>query len=201
VLDVALHLFASYGYFVIIAGVLLENAAIPAPGHTVVLAGAFLAYSGHLSIVWVAVCACAAAIVGDNIGYLLGKRYGQSLIARHRGFFRFTEKRECKVRRFFDEHGPKAVVIGRFVTGLQTVAAIMAGISHMRWRTFFAWNVIGAIMWAAAFSALGYAAGRSVDAVDTYLGVAGLVVLGVVIVGGAGFLLWRHHRRAAAEPV
>ena len=59
-LDVALHLFASYGYFVIIAGVLLENAGIPAPGHTVVLAGAFLAYSGHLSIVWVAVCACAA---------------------------------------------------------------------------------------------------------------------------------------------
>jgi membrane protein DedA with SNARE-associated domain len=196
VLDVALHLFASYGYFVIIAGVLLENAGIPAPGHTVVLAGAFLAYSGHLSIVWVAVCACAAAIVGDNIGYLLGKHYGHTLISRHRGFFRFSERRECKVRRFFDEHGPKAVVIGRFVTGLQTVAAIMAGISHMRWRTFFAWNVIGAIVWASAFSALGYAAGRSVEAVDKYLGVAGLVVLGVVVVGGAALLLWRHHRHA-----
>jgi membrane protein DedA with SNARE-associated domain len=198
VLDVALHLFASYGYFVIIAGVLLENAGIPAPGHTVVLAGAFLAYSGHLSIVWVAVCACAAAIMGDNIGYLVGKHYGHALIERHRKFFRFTEKRECKVRRFFDEHGPKAVVIGRFVTGLQTVAAIMAGISHMRWRTFFAWNVIGAILWATAFSALGYLAGRSVEAVDKYLGVVGLVVLGVVIVGGGAFLLWRHHRHAEA---
>jgi membrane protein DedA with SNARE-associated domain len=198
VLDVVLHLFASYGYFVIVAGVLLENAGIPAPGHTVVLAGAFLAYAGHLSIVWVAVCACAAAIVGDNIGYLIGKHYGHSLIERHRRLLRFTEKRECKVRRFFDEHGPKAVVIGRFVTGLQTVAAIMAGISHMRWRTFFAWNVIGAVLWATAFSALGYAAGRSVEAVDKYLGVVGLVVLGVVVVGGAAFLLWRHHRHAEA---
>jgi membrane protein DedA with SNARE-associated domain len=198
VLDYALRLFASYGYFVIIAGVLLENAGIPAPGHTVVLAGAFLAYSGHLSIVWVAVCACAAAIVGDNIGYWIGKRYGHALIERHRRFFHFTEARERRVRRFFDEHGPKAVVIGRFVTGLQTLAAIMAGISHMRWRTFFSWNVIGAIAWAIAFSALGFAAGGSVEAIDKYLGVAGLIVLGVVVVAGGGFLVWRHHRHAEA---
>jgi membrane protein DedA with SNARE-associated domain len=200
VLDYALGLFASYGYFVIIAGVLLENAGIPAPGHTVVLAGAFLAYSGHLSIIWVAVCACAAAIVGDNVGYWIGKHHGHALIERHRGFFRFTEARERKVRRFFEDHGPKAVVIARFVTGLQTVAAMMAGISHMRWRTFFGWNVVGAIVWATAFSALGYLAGGSVQAIDKYLGVVGLVVLGLVIVGG-GLLLWRHHRRAEAEPV
>lgn len=200
-LDYALGLFATYGYFVIVAGVLLENAGIPAPGHTVVLAGAFLAYAGRLSIWWVAACACGAAIVGDNIGYLLGKRYGHALIERHRQFFHFTKKRERKVRRFFDEHGPKAVVIGRFVTGLQTVAALMAGISHMHWGTFFAWNVLGAVAWAAAFSALGYLAGGSVHAIDSYLGVAGLVILGVAILGGGGFLLWRHHRRAEAEPV
>lgn len=199
-LDYALGLFASYGYFVIIAGVLLENAGIPAPGHTVVLAGAFLAYSGRLSVVWVAVCACAAAIVGDNIGYWLGKHHGHALIDRHRKFFRFTCARERKVRRFFDDHGPKAVVLGRFVTGLQTVAALMAGLSHMHWGTFFIWNVIGAILWSAGFCALGYAAGGSIEVIDKYLGVAGLVILGVVIVGGA-LLLWRHHRRADAEPV
>jgi membrane protein DedA with SNARE-associated domain len=74
----------------------------------------------------------------------------------------------------------------------------MAGISHMRWRTFFAWNVIGAVAWAIAFSALGFAAGGSVQAIDTYLGVAGLIVLGVVVVAGGGFLMWRHHRDAEA---
>lgn len=196
----ALDLFATYGYFVIVAGVLLENAGIPAPGHTVVLAGAFLAYAGRLSIVWVAVCACAAAIVGDNIGYWIGKHYGRALVDRHRQFFRFTDRRERKVRRFFADHGPKAVVIGRFITGLQTIAAIMAGISHMRWRTFVTWNVIGAIIWASAFSALGYAAGGSVDVIDKYLGVAGLVVLGLAILTGV-LLLWCRHRRAEATPV
>jgi membrane protein DedA with SNARE-associated domain len=200
VLAYALDLFAAYGYFVIVAGVLLENAGIPAPGHTVVLAGAFLAYAGRLSIVWVAVCACVAAIVGDNIGYWIGKRHGHALLERHRQFFRFTPRRERRIRRFFEEHGPKAVVIGRFVTGLQTIAAIMAGVSHMPWRAFFTWNVIGAIVWSIAFCALGYAAGGSVDAIDRYLGVAGIVVLGLVILGGAA-LLWRHHRREDAEPV
>jgi membrane protein DedA with SNARE-associated domain len=198
VLDFVIGLFASYGYFVIVAGVLLENAGIPAPGHTVVLAGAFLAYSGRLSVVWVAVCACVAAIVGDNIGYLVGKHYGHGLIERHRRFFRFSKKREAKVRKFYEDHGAKAVVIGRFVTGLQTIAAIMAGISHMHWRTFLGWNVIGAILWATAFSALGYLAGGSVKAIDHYLGVVGLVILGVVVLGGGGFLLWRHHRHAHA---
>lgn len=199
-LELAIHLFATYGYFVIVAGVLLENAGIPAPGHTVVLAGAFLAYSGRLSIIWVAVCACAAAVVGDNIGYAIGRHYGHGLLERHRRLFHFSEAREARVRRFYDEHGAKAVVIGRFVTGLQTIAAIMAGISHMHWRTFLGWNVIGAVVWAVAFSALGYLAGGSVQVIDTYLGVAGLVILGVVVLGGA-FLLWRHHRRASAEAV
>lgn len=197
-LDYALNLFASYGYFVIVAGVLLENAGIPAPGHTVVLAGAFLAYEDRLSIWVVAACACGAAIVGDNIGYWLGKRYGHGLVDRHRCFLKFTPEREARVRTFFSEHGPKAVVIGRFVTGLQTLAAIMAGISHMPWRTFFFWNVAGAIAWAAAFSTLGYVAGGSIHAIDQYLGVVGLIVLGAVILGVAGLLVWRHHHRAHA---
>lgn len=195
-LDYALGLFASYGYFVIVAGVLLENAGIPAPGHTVVLAGAFLAYEHRLSIWIVAVCACAAAIVGDNIGYWLGRRYGHALVERHRCFLKFTPEREERVRRFFTEHGPKAVVIGRFVTGLQTLAAIMAGISHMRWRDFVFWNVVGAIAWATAFSALGYAAGGSLHAIDQYLGVAGLIVLGVLVLAVAAALIWRSHRSA-----
>lgn len=188
-LDYALDLFASYGYFVIVAGVLLENAGIPAPGHTVVLAGAFLAYNGHLSIWWVGVCACGAAIVGDNVGYALGKHYGHGLVERHD----YLRAREPRFRRFFEEHGVKTVVIGRFIAGLQTVVALMAGISHMRWRTFLFWNVIGAIAWAAAYTALGYAAGGSAHAIDHYLGVAGFIVLGVAALIVA-LLLWRSHR-------
>jgi membrane protein DedA with SNARE-associated domain len=189
-----LDLFSTYGYFVIVAGVLLENAGIPAPGHTVVLAGAFLAYLGRLSIWWVAVCACGAAIVGDNIGFWIGHRYGRGLVERHKRL----RKRAPKARRFFDEHGAKTVVIGRFFAGLQTMVALMAGISHMKWRTFLAWNVIGAIAWAAALSAVGYIAGGSIHAIDSYLGVFGLIVLGVAAIVG-GFLLWRSHRSKHSE--
>jgi membrane-associated protein len=155
VLDYVIDLFASYGYFVIIAGVLLENAGIPAPGHTVVL----------------------------------GHRYGRGLVERHRRL----RKREPKVRRFFDEHGAKTVVIGRFIAGLQTMVALMAGISRMRWWTFLGWNIVGAVAWAAALSAVGYLAGGSIHAIDSYLGVVGLIVLGVAALVG-GFLLWRSHR-------
>lgn len=189
--------FAHYGYFVIVAGVLLENAGIPAPGHTVMLAGAFLAQQDRLSIWWVAACGCGAAIVGDNIGYWLGRRYGRELLDRHRRFFRFSKRRQRKLQRFFDDHGAKAVFLGRFVTGLQTIAAIMAGVSRMRWRTFFVWNVVGAIAWATALSALGYLAGSSVRALDHWLGGIGLAVIGIVIVGGGGYLMWRRHREGA----
>ena len=184
-----LGLFSSYGYFVIIAGVLLENAGIPAPGHTVVLAGAFLAYQGRLSIWWVAACACVAAIVGDNVGYWIGHHYGQALVERHKRL----RKREPKVRHFFDEHGAKTVVIGRFIAGLQTMIALMAGVSRMPWRKFIFWNVLGATAWAAAVSAVGYLAGGSAHAIDHYLGVVGLIVLGVVVLVVV-FLLWRSHR-------
>jgi membrane protein DedA with SNARE-associated domain len=189
VLDYVVGLFASYGYFVILVGVLLENAGIPAPGHTVVLAGAFLAYQGRLSIWWVAACACVAAIVGDNIGYWIGHHYGHGLVERHARL----RKREPRVRRFFDDHGAKTVVLGRFVAGLQTMIALMAGITRMPWRRFLFWNVLGAIVWACAVSALGYLAGGSAHAVDHYLGVVGLVVIGVIVLVVA-FLLWRSHR-------
>jgi membrane protein DedA with SNARE-associated domain len=189
VLDYVLGLFSSYGYFVIVAGVLLENAGIPAPGHTVVLAGAFLAYQGRLSIVWVAVAACAAAIVGDNIGYWIGHHYGHAVVERHARL----RKREPKVRRFFDQHGAKTVVIGRFIAGLQTMVALMAGVTRMPWRKFVFWNVLGAIAWAAAVSGVGYAAGSSARLIDHYLGLAGLIVLGIVVLV-AGVLLWRSHR-------
>jgi membrane protein DedA with SNARE-associated domain len=189
VLDYVLGLFSSYGYFVIIAGVLLENAGIPAPGHTVVLAGAFLAYTGHLSIWVVAACACGAAICGDNIGYWIGHHYGQALVERHE----HLRRREPRVRRFFAKHGPKAVVIGRFIAGLQTMIALMAGTSRMPWRQFLLWNVLGAIAWAAVVSAVGYLAGGSAHAIDHYLGVAGLIVLGAVVLVVV-FLLWRSHR-------
>lgn len=189
-----LELFAHYGYFVIIAGVLLENAGIPAPGHTVVLAGAFLAERGDLSILWVAVCACAAAIAGDNIGFAIGRWKGHDLLARHRRLF--TPRRERRVCEFFERHGSRAIVIGRFIAGLQSVVPIIAGTTRTPWKRFLVWNVIGAIVWAAFYSALGYFAASSLVAIDCWLGRIGLVIVGVIVVAGAAWWIRRRHRRS-----
>lgn len=192
--DFLVSLFAHYGYLVIFVGVLLENAGIPAPGHTVVLAGAFLAQQGTLSIWWVAGLAAIAAIAGDNIGYWVGRKGGRALIDRHRRLLHFTEAREAWVRGFFERHGAKAVLVARFITGLQTVGALMAGVSHMTWPRFLVWNVIGAIVWAAAYSALGFAFGTSWSALHVWIGRAGL--LAVVALVGVVLVVALHRRRA-----
>src|SRR2546430_1210357 len=125
------QLFARYGYAVIFVGVLLENAGVPSPGHTVVLAAAFLAQSGKLSIGWAFVTACVAAVLGDNIGYWIGRKGGRPLVERHQRFFHLSEERMRWIEGFFERHGAKTVFVARFITGLQTVAALFAGMSRM----------------------------------------------------------------------
>lgn len=191
-----LGLFAHYGYFVIVAGVLLENAGIPAPGHTVLLAGAFLAQRGDLSILWVAVCACVAAIVGDNIGFAIGRAKGHDLLEHHRRLF--TRSRERRVCEFFERHGTKTVVVGRFVAGLQSVVPIIAGTMRMPWQRFLVWNVLGAVAWAALYSTIGYLAGSSLDAIDHWMGGIGIAIAAVIVLGGVGWWLWHRHRRREA---
>src|ERR671919_2595035 len=101
------ELFARYGYAVIFVGVLLENAGVPAPGHTVVLAGAFLAQGGRLSIGWVFAVACVAAICGDNAGYWLGRKGGRAIVERHRKLLHLSEARQKWIEGFFERHGAK----------------------------------------------------------------------------------------------
>jgi undecaprenyl-diphosphatase len=192
--DFLVQLFAHYGYLVVFVGVLLENAGIPAPGHTVVLAGAFLAQAGTLSIWWVGGVACIAAILGDNLGYVIGRKRGRGLLERHRKLLHFSEPRQRWIEGFFARHGGKSVFAARFVTGLQTVGAIMAGVSHMSWPRFFAWNVLGAIAWSAAFCALGYFFGESWHVLYGWIGRAGLFLIIALVVIVSVVLV--HRRRA-----
>src|SRR2546428_863263 len=175
------ELFARYGYFVVVAGVLLENAGIPAPGHTVVLAGAFLASRGVLSLPVLLAVTAVSAILGDNIGYWIGRRGGRRLIERHAKLFHLTPERLAQVDAFFVKHGPKTVLFARFLTGLQTVAALFAGMSRMQWPVFFAFNVLGALLWTGAYCSLGYFFGQSWELLHKWIGRAGLFGLALVV--------------------
>lgn len=173
-------LFVRYGYLLVFGAVLLENAGIPSPGHTVMLAGGALAQQGHLSLPLVIATGAFAAILGDNAGYLMGRRGGRTLLLKYGKRFWITPERLAKAERFFEVHGAKAVFLARFVTGLQTVGALLAGASRMHWRTFFLWNLLGAITWATIYALLGYAFGASWSLLENWIGHAGLFLLAIL---------------------
>jgi membrane-associated protein len=182
-------LFARYGYFVVFFGVLLENAGVPVPGETILLAGAALARFGHLSLLWVISIAIAGAVLGDNVGFLIGRRGGRRLLERHGGMLGLTKARLDQFDAFFARHGAKTVFIARFVTGLRVVGAVLAGASTLEWGRFIVFNAAGALAWATTFGAVGYALGYSWETLERWIGHLGLVllvVLGIVVVLAVG---------------
>lgn len=192
-------LFAQYGYLVVLVAVLLENAGIPAPGHTAMLAGGVLAQRGVLGIRWVIAVGALAALLGDNIGYWIGRRGGRRFVEHHGRLLHLNRERLAAVDRFFARHGPKTVFVGRFITGLQTVVALLAGVSRVPWWEFFAFNASGAVVWASVYGLAGYFFGTSWTALEKWVGHAGLFLLALVIVGALVVLALHHRRNIAAK--
>ncbi len=190
-----LDLFARYGYAVVFGGVFLENTGLPVPGETVLLAGAALAHHGQLSLGWVIVTAIAAAILGDNLGFFIGRRGGRRIAERHGWRIGLTPDRLIQFDRFFDKHGPKTVFAARFITGLRVVGAVLAGGSGMAWPTFIFYNATGAIVWCTSVAFAGYSLAYSWDTLEKWIGRTGLVALAlVVVIGLIGFMRARRNR-------
>ena len=178
------NLLESYGYVVLFLLVGLESLGIPLPGETALVTAAAFAASGRLSIYRVVIIAAAAAILGDNGGYWIGRKGGLSLIRRYGRFLRVDEAKLRRAREFFDRHGGKTVFIGRFMALLRTWAAVLAGVGNMQYSTFMLYNALGGITWAVIFGALGYVFGRNLPMLQRYIGQASLalVLLAALIV-------------------
>jgi membrane protein DedA with SNARE-associated domain len=175
-----IELFARYGYWVVFLGVFLENAGLPVPGETALLAGGAMAKYGRLSLPWVVVTAICAAILGDNLGFLLGRRGGRTLAERHGRKVGLTPARLAQFDRFFEHHGAKTVFIARFVTGLRVFGAVLAGGSGLRWPRFLFYNATGAIVWATLIGIAGYMLAYSWDTLERWIGRSGLIALAAV---------------------
>jgi membrane protein DedA with SNARE-associated domain len=175
-------LLLDYGLVLLFLLVAVESAGVPLPGETALIAAAVLAHD-HYGIWWVIVVAAAAAIVGDNVGYWIGRLGGRKLLQRWRVTRRYAEKALPPSERFFARHGGKTVFLGRFVALLRVTAAWLAGISRMHWWEFFLWNAAGGIVWATGTALVAYWAGQAAaDAIEHYglYAVVALVVLGIV---------------------
>jgi membrane protein DedA with SNARE-associated domain len=187
------ELVQTFGYPLLFAAVMAESSGVPIPGETALITAAVLASQGKLHLEWVIPLAALAAIVGDNIGYLIGRRGGRWLLQRPGRFHRQRLEALRNGEAFFERHGPKAVFFGRFVLGLRVWASWLAGATHMRWRSFFFWNACGGICWATAIGLIAYFLGKQAgNAIQTF-GIFGLVA--VLIVGVGAFMAHRRHRQ------
>jgi membrane-associated protein len=180
------------GYPTLVLLIIAESAGIPLPGETALITAAILAGQHRLQISLVIALAVAAAIVGDNLGYLVGRKGGRWLLQRP-GPFAWQRARVLEIGEpFFARNGPKAVFLGRWILGLRTWASWLAGASRMPWLSFLLWNAAGAITWAAAIGTLAYYLGHNAGGAAALFAVTG--VLGALGVPGAISFVRRRHR-------
>lgn len=179
------------GYAAVFALIAVETMGIPVPGETALIAAALLAHDGQMDIVTLVLIASAAAIIGDNIGFTIGRKGGRKLLLRP-GPFHAQRLKVIEIGEpFFAKHGPKAVFLGRWVSGLRIASAWLAGINGMSWPVFLVWNALGGIVWAAAVGFGVYALGHVAEDILT---VAGPVAGGIVVAVGVVYLIYRHRR-------
>ena len=191
------HLIASYGYWAVFALVGLESLGIPLPGETaLIIAGAYAGSTHNLSAWAVFAVASAAAIIGDNAGFWIGRKGGYRLARAYGPKIRLDEGKLKIARYLFDTHGPKVVFFGRFTAVLRTYAAFLARASRMSWRRFLPANAAGGIVWAGVYTIASYFAGDTLRRLSGTISVV-LTVVGVLAVVAVGLVIRRQMRRLA----
>ena len=177
----------------------LESMGVPSPGETALILAAVLASQGKLQIWLVIVIAAASAIVGDNIGYWLGRTLGLRVIEAPGPLHTHRVRAVAAGQKFFERHGGKAVFLGRWIALVRVATAWLAGIDEMRFIEFFLWNALGGITWAITYGLIGYYGGQAAANVLSQVGIYGAIALGVAAVLALGFVKWRKRRREAQE--
>ncbi len=173
----------------------LESMGVPSPGETALVLAAVLASQGKLQIWLVIVIGVASAIVGDNCGYLLGRRLGREVLEAPGPFQRRRVRVIRAGDRFFLRHGPKAVFLARWIALVRFAAAWLAGINHMRFREFFFWNALGGISWGVTYGLVGYYGGSAAANAIAKFGIWALVALAALAVAWVAFSRRREHRQ------
>jgi membrane protein DedA with SNARE-associated domain len=185
-------LLLEHGLVILFGLVALESAGVPLPGETALIAAAVLAGRGHYPVELVIVVAAAAAIIGDNGGYWIGRKGGRALLRRTPIIRDAFERALPPSERFFARHGAKTVFFGRFIAFLRITAAWLAGISHMPWWRFLLWNALGGIVWAVLVTVVAYKFGEAAaEAVNKFGLVGGIAVAVSVAILYLVFRRWK----------
>jgi membrane protein DedA with SNARE-associated domain len=191
-----------YGYLAIAGFVFLEDFGVPVPGETILIVGAVYAGAGRLNVFLVGLIAFIAAVIGDNVGFAIGHFGGRRLVERFGRYILLTPERLDKATGFFNRHGGKIVTIARFVEGLRQANGIIAGIIGMHWAKFLAFNALGAALWVAVWTSIGYFSGSHINTIydqatrySTYLAIG----FGVLVLAYIARLLWKHRSKSTTD--
>jgi membrane protein DedA with SNARE-associated domain len=187
-----------YGYLAVALGILLEDFGLPTPGETLLITGAILASAGALNIYALLLLAWLGAVIGDNIGYFIGRTGGHRLMLRYGARFGITDTRLKQVEAFFHRYGAWVIVFARFVLVLRQFNGIVAGTLEMHWLHFLALNALGAALWVAFWGILSFWLGRGILVYVHELHALApffAALAAIVIVAGAAGLWWRYGRR------
>jgi membrane protein DedA with SNARE-associated domain len=188
---------SSYGYLVVFLLVMIESIGVPVPGETALIGAALYAGStGKLQIEWVIAVAIAGAVIGDNIGFSIGRYGGARLLLRYGHKIRLHEGRLKIGIWLFRRHGGKVVFWGRFVSILRTWAAFLAGANHMEWPRFLFFNAAGGIVWATLFGVVYYVFGDAIKRLSTAIDIAFGVVGAVLVVA---FVVWTRRKEGELQ--
>jgi membrane protein DedA with SNARE-associated domain len=195
--NVLLH----HGLVILFVLIAMESAGVPLPGEAALIAAAALAQNDRFhSIETVIVVAALAAIVGDNIGYWIGRKGGRALLARTPIIRDVFERALPPSERFFARHGSKTVFLGRFVAFLRITSAWLAGISRMPWWRFFFWNAFGGIVWATVVGVVAYKFGEAaVKAINKYGLYGAVAVIAAIAIIYVAFRVWKKRILENAE--
>lgn len=193
------HVLTVYGYWAVLLFVAVESTGIPFPGETMLLVAAIYAGTSHrLAIQMVIVAAAGGAILGDNLGYWVGREGGYRLLRRYGRYIHLDERRIKLGQYLFRKHGAKVVFFGRFIAVLRAWAAFLAGTNRMPWTPFLLYNALGGITWATLYGLAGYFLGNNVHRLTGPIGPA-TIALGLLVAIASLLYLRRHEQRLEEE--
>lgn len=190
-------LIQSVGLIGIFAIVFIESGLLVGfflPGDSLLFTAGFLASQDLLPIVWLVIGVVIMAILGDQVGYFLGKRYGRRLFSKPDSRF-FKQEYLHQAERFYHKYGPIAIVLARFTPVVRTFAPVVAGVGNMSYVTFVTYNILGGVLWGAGLTLLGYVLGSKVPSIDKYLFPVLVVIILLSIMPGILHFLREPERR------
>lgn len=184
----------TYGLWLVFAIIMLESMGVPMPGETALIsASLYVGTTHHIGIVTVIGVAATAAILGDNLGYLVGRKLGLHLLQRYGRYIRLNPDRLKVGQYLYLQHGGKIVFFGRFIALLRAFSALLAGVNQMLWPKFLLMNALGGVCWAALIGGGAYLFGEQIRLVAVPAGLTMLAA--VVVLTVIGVIFFRHHEQ------